>query len=250
MDRGTSRPVDEKSSTVKSGLLDKGSGPMDQGTSGPMDQGAPTVKSEHVDQGTGGLVDEEVPAVKSGHVDERTGGLVDQGTNGLMDREALVDKAEDMSDFLQYISDSSDEAYKPNESCSEDEEDDEEDYADENEDVDRPFVKKATKPKWRVHNATVNMRDANELESEKAREIGEEVAANEKEEEYQSEEFGSLKGSDNDEDEKRPANFNPRVAFGQVHLELGMLFPNLEVFKKSCERLHYCKWKDSVLGEK
>ncbi len=49
--------------------------------------------------------------------------------------------------------------------------------------------------------------------------------------ELESEEFSSLKGSDKDEEDK-PPEFNQHSQYGSVHLELNMLFPNMKVFKQ------------------
>ncbi|PKI50818.1 hypothetical protein CRG98_028813 [Punica granatum] len=90
------------------------------------------------------------------------------------------------------------------------------------------------KRKWRVYNASVNnSREYEAEEVERVQEIREEVAAQiQQEQGYFSEEFESLKGSDDEEDDK-PPEFYLQAPYGQVHLEVEMLFPNLSVFKNA-----------------
>ncbi|PKI75366.1 hypothetical protein CRG98_004250 [Punica granatum] len=93
------------------------------------------------------------------------------------------------------------------------------------------------KPKWRAHNQKPknglgqSRRDDIAILVERADGATEEVP--EQEEEYYTEELESLKGSEDEEEESKPLKFNEAAAFGNVYLELYMLFPNLDVFKEA-----------------
>ncbi|PKI65482.1 hypothetical protein CRG98_014140 [Punica granatum] len=92
------------------------------------------------------------------------------------------------------------------------------------------------KPKWRAHNQkpkdvlgqSTRNDDIAAIPIGRADEATEEVP----EEEYHTEELESLKDSENEEEESKPPEFNEVAAFGNVNLELYMLFPNLYVFKE------------------
>ncbi|PKI65282.1 hypothetical protein CRG98_014320 [Punica granatum] len=92
------------------------------------------------------------------------------------------------------------------------------------------------KPKLRAHNQKPKdvigqspRDDIAAIPVRRADEVTEEVP----EEEYHTEELESLKGSEDKEEELKPLEFNEAVAFGDVNLELYMLFPNLDVLKEA-----------------
>ncbi|XP_031390677.1 uncharacterized protein LOC116203150 [Punica granatum] len=92
------------------------------------------------------------------------------------------------------------------------------------------------KPKWRAHNQKPKdvfgqspRDDIAAIPIRRADEATEEVP----EDEYHTEELESLKGSEDEEEESKPPEFNEASTFGNVNLELYMLFPNLNVFKEA-----------------
>ncbi|PKI73679.1 hypothetical protein CRG98_005920 [Punica granatum] len=90
------------------------------------------------------------------------------------------------------------------------------------EETNRAESSRVRKPKWRAYNAL--NRTVREEPSDQA--VDEFV----KETKYHSKELQSLKGND-DESDKRLALFHKNAEYGQVQLQLDMLFPNLQVFK-------------------
>lgn len=50
---------------------------------------------------------------------------------------------------------------------------------------------------------------------------------------YETEELGSLHGSDDEEEKRGPPEFHDGAAYGQVHLELSMTFTTMNQFKEA-----------------
>ncbi|PKI39240.1 hypothetical protein CRG98_040369 [Punica granatum] len=91
------------------------------------------------------------------------------------------------------------------------------------------------KPKWRAH-LTMPSNPILEVEEiiERAQAREEDVEPfNKKEDGCHIDELESLTGSDDEDDEKKPVKFNEKAPYGEVHLELEMVFKTLDLFKEA-----------------